>query len=54
MSKLIQHYPDQAYDKLEEVSYLLKNQDTHKLEDFLKIQNFKNYKDVCMEMSEYI
>ena len=54
MSKLIQHYPDQAFDKLEEVSYLLKNSDTHRLQDFLKVQDFRNHRDVCAEMNDYI
>jgi hypothetical protein len=54
MSKLIQHYPDQAFDKLEEVSYLLKNSDTLKLQDFLKVQDFRNYRDICAEMNDYI
>jgi hypothetical protein len=52
--KLILHYPDQALDKLEEVSYLLKHNDVHKLEDFLKVSDFRNYKDVCGEMNAYI
>ena len=52
--KLILHYPDQALEKLEEVSYLLKHNDVHKLEDFLKVSDFRNYKDVCGEMNGYI
>ena len=48
------HYPDQALEKLEEVSYLLKHNDVHKLEDFLKVSDFRNYKDVCCEMNAYI
>ena len=51
---LILHYPDQALDKLEEVSYLLKNADTHKIEDFLKVSDTRTYRDVCNEMSAYI
>jgi hypothetical protein len=41
-------------EKLEEVSYLLKHNDVHKLEDFLKVSDFRNYKDVCCEMNAYI
>jgi len=52
--KLILHYPSQAYDKLEEVSYLLRHADKHKIEDFLKVQDFRNYKDVCSEMDAFI
>ena len=51
---LILHYPDQALEKLEEVSYLLKNADAHKIEDFLKVSDTRTYKDVCKEMSDYI
>ena len=51
---LILHYPDQALDKLEEVSYLLKNADAHKLEEFLKVSDTRTYRDVCNEMGEYI
>ena len=45
--RLILHYPDQALGKLEEVSYLLKNADTHQIEDFLRVGDTRNYKDVC-------
>lgn len=45
--QLILHYPDQALEKLEEVSYLLKHKDTIKMEDFLKVSDMRNYKDVC-------
>ena len=51
---LILHYPDQALEKLEEVSYLLKHADTHKIESFLKVSDTRTYKDVCKDMSEYI
>lgn len=54
VGKLIQHYPTQAYDKLEEVSYLLKHQDTLKMGDFLKVEDFRNYKNVCQEMDAYL
>ena len=52
--KLILHYPDQALEKLEEVSYLLKHNDTLKLEDFLKVSDMRNYKNVCEQMTSYI
>jgi len=54
MKKLILHYPNQALEKLEEVSYLVKNEDTHKIEDFLKVEDFRCYKTVCNEMEGYI
>jgi len=52
--KLILHYPDQALEKLEEVSYLLKHNDTLRIEDFLKVSDMRNYKDVCEQMTAYI
>lgn len=52
--KLILHYPDQALEKLEEVSYLLRNADTLKIENFLKFSDMRNYKDVCQQMEGYI
>lgn len=52
--QLILHYPDQALEKLEEVSYLLKHKDTIKMEDFLKVSDMRNYKDVCGQMNAYI
>ena len=51
---LILHYPDNALEKLEEVSYLLKHSDTHDLEQFLKVSEIRNYRDVCAEMDGYI
>jgi len=53
MKVLILHYPTQAYDKLEEVSYLLKNEDTLKMDDFLKISDFRHYKEICAQMNAY-
>jgi len=47
---LILHYPDQALDKLEEVSYLLKHNsggDAVKLSDFLVIDEKRNYDDLA-------
>lgn len=32
----------------------MKHNDVHKLEDFLKVSDFRNYKDVCSEMNAYI
>jgi len=51
---LILHYPDQALHKLEEVSYLLKHADKFQLEQFLKLKDMRNYKDVCAQMDAYI
>jgi len=38
IDQLVMHYPDQALLKFEEVSYLLKNRDTIKIEEFIKTQ----------------
>jgi len=54
MSLLIQHYPNQAYDKLEEVSFLIKNAEDLPMDKFLKVSDFRNYKEVCTQMEEYI
>lgn len=51
---LILHYPDNALEKIEEVSYLVKNADKHKLTDFLKVVDSRNYHDVCAQMKDYI
>ena len=51
---LILHYPDNALEKLEEVSFLLKNADQYDIEKFLKMSDIRNYKDVCAQMEEYI
>lgn len=50
---LILHYPDQSLEKLEEVSYLLKNADSHQIDQFLKITDMRNYKDICTQMTDY-
>lgn len=42
LKNLIDHYPGQAYEKLEEVAYLLK---ADKLGDFLKIEDIRNYRE---------
>lgn len=51
---LILHYPDNALEKLEEVSFLLKNGDKYQIEKFLKMSDIRNYKEVCKQMEEYI
>jgi hypothetical protein len=52
--KLILHYPDQALEKLEEVSYLVKHSGKLKIEDYLKLSDFRNYRDLSKEMKDYI
>ena len=43
MSHIVMHCPDQALNKLEEVSYLLKHKNTKNLEEFLKVNAIKDY-----------
>lgn len=50
---LILHYPDNALEKLEEVSFLLKHQDKFDMEKFLKMSDMRNYKQVCKQMDDY-
>jgi hypothetical protein len=40
---IVVHCPDEALNKVEEISYLLKNQDTIALEEFLQTNDHKNY-----------
>lgn len=51
---LILHYPDNALEKLEEVSFLLKNANKYDIEKFLKMSEIRSYKDVCAQMDDYI
>lgn len=51
---LVKHYPGNALQKVEEVSYLLRNSEDHCIEDFLKIQDLHNYEEVARSMAENI
>ena len=51
---LILHYPDQALEKIEEVSYLIKNGEELKLTDYLQTSDMRNYSEVCGQMDGYI
>lgn len=54
--KLILHYPEDALEKLEEVSYLLKHQGASglKIEDFLQVEEIHNYSQVSQTLQAYI
>ena len=53
--KLILHYPDQALDKLEEVSYLLKhNGESLRPSDFLVMDEKRSYEELAVSQQEYI
>ena len=43
LDKLIASCPDKALERFEEVSYLIKNKDTRRLEDFIKVHESREY-----------
>ena len=43
MAHLMKHCPEDAMNKLEEVSYLMKHKDTIKSDEFLKMKVTKDY-----------
>jgi hypothetical protein len=43
MDHIVYHCPSEALNKLEEISYLLKNEDTIRIEEFLKTNEVKPY-----------
>ena len=47
--KLIQNHPDQALEKLEEVSLLVKKGDDKAMEDFLLTEATRNYTKVAKD-----
>ena len=53
--KLILHYPNNALEKLEEVSYLLKHKGENlSMDDFLVLKENKNYKEFTDCLEDYI
>lgn len=52
-NKLILHYPTDALSKFEEVSFLCKNKSLN-LDDFLKIDDTRNYSQLAKALSEWI
>jgi hypothetical protein len=54
--QLILHYPEQALEKLEEVSYLIKHNGVGgvRLENFLVIEEIKSYKQFTDALQGYI
>jgi len=51
---LICHYPNNALDKIEEVSYLLKNAEAHHIDEFLKIEDKRNYDAVAKSLTDHV
>lgn len=43
IERIVSHYPEQALDKLEEVSYMVKHENTVAIEEFLKLNDERNY-----------
>lgn len=53
-SLLIKHYPDDALDKIEEVSYLIKNKENKKLTDWLLVEELRNCQRQSKNLEEFI
>ena len=51
---LMRHYPEEALDKIEEVSYLCKNKDSIKMEEFLKLCEEIRFKVSTQAAAEYV
>jgi hypothetical protein len=43
MSHIVQHCPDQALNKFEEISYAMKHKESIKIEDFLETGVSRDY-----------
>jgi len=43
IDKIVQYCPDKAIERFEEISYLIKQGDSVKLEEFIKTQETKDY-----------
>lgn len=52
-NKLILHYPSDALEKFEEVSYLCKNKSLN-LDEFLKIDDTKNYSKLAQALQDWV
>lgn len=50
---LMRHYPDEPLDKLEEVSYIVKNRENIKAEEFLRLSEETRFKLVGQALKEY-
>jgi hypothetical protein len=53
-NKLILHFPTQAYDKLEEVSYLLKHKARLNTGDFLVLEEISSYNTLAEILDSYL
>jgi hypothetical protein len=53
-NKLILHYPQNALDKFEEVSYLIKKSGAVNPEEFLNMSEDRNRKQVSADLLEHV
>ena len=51
---MILHYPDDALDKIEEISYLLKHKHEKSIHHWLLIEEFWNFKKSCLNKCDFI
>lgn len=52
VDRIVQSCPDRALERFEEISYLIKNSDCHKLEDFVKCSDERDYSRNCKDISD--
>ena len=53
LNYLIVHYPEDALNKFEEVSYLYKHHDEIQVEEFLRLQDIKEYSRHCDQIANH-
>lgn len=51
---IILHYPEDALDKLEEVSYLVKHKGSKTMKEWLLVEEFWNFKKSCSNKADFI
>lgn len=52
VDRIVQSCPDRAIERFEEISYLIKNSDTLKIDDFVRCQENRQYAKYCADMAE--
>lgn len=51
---MILHYPEDALDKIEEISYLLKHKSEKSIHHWLLVEEFWNFKKSCTNKADFI
>ncbi len=51
---MILHYPQDALDKIEEISYLLKHKQEKPIQKWLLVEEFWNFKKSCANKADFI